>query len=43
MKRYTVYIIALMEESQPTRCGHTHCRRLAGAFRPSTPEKLMHW
>ena len=34
---------AVIEESQPTRCGHTlrgvHFRGLAGAFRPSTPEK----
>ena len=34
---------AVIEESQPTRCGHTlrgvHFRGLAGAFRPSTPGK----
>lgn len=34
---------AVIEESQPTRCGHAlrgvHFRGLAGAFRPSTPEK----
>ena len=35
--------LALISNSQPTRCGHTlrgvHCRGLAGAFRPSTPGK----
>ena len=40
---YAAHGGAVIEESQPTRCGHTlrgvHCRGLAGAFRPSTPEK----
>lgn len=39
----SLYSCAVIEESQPIRCGHAlrgvHCRGLAGAFRPSTPVK----
>ena len=43
MRLNLAYTVASIEESQPTLCGHTlrgvHCRGLASAFRPSTPEK----
>ena len=40
---YAAHSCVVILESQPTRRGHTlrgvHFRGLAGAFRPSTPEK----
>lgn len=47
MKRYTVYIVALIEESQPTRCGHTlrgvHCRGWRVRSAPRPLKKLIYW
>lgn len=39
----SLYSCAVIEESQPTRCGHTlrgvHCRGLASGCAPSNPAK----
>ncbi len=43
MRRNALYPPARIEESQPTRCGHTlrgvHFRGLASGCAPSTPAK----
>ena len=43
MRRNPVFTVALIEESQPTRCGHTlrgvHCRGLASGCAPSNLAK----